>query len=425
MSSFNDKKIVILTDTFSTGACMASQLSKSGFHVIACLSAELGDLLDMVPQHIKVDYLATIVYDTNKEPDEALSEMISKIKSLGGNLIDVIAGAETGVLLADRLSESLGLRSNGTLLSEARRNKFVMGETIRSAGIRAVKQLRASSWEEINSWITEWNPSPFKLIVKPLNSAGSDSVTLCINIDEVMNAFTSIMGKHNHLGLSNCAVLVQEFLEGTEYVIDSVSRDGDHKIIAIWEYDRRPVNGANFVCFGQRLMIADEDRVQELVAYQKKVLTALNIVNGASHGEIKWFKDEPVLVEVGARCHGAEGCWIDIEDKVYGYNQAQVNIDCYINPEAYNLIPYVPTIRKGYGSVVFIVVKHEGYFKEVNPIYLDEIKSMKSCTYVEFFLKQNRFVPKTIDCFTWVSYYSYYYFYHYHYHYHDYYYHLY
>ena len=396
---------------------MASIISKLDYHVVACLSAELGELLDMIPQHIKVNYLATIIYDTNKEPDDALSEMITKIKSLEGTLIGVIAGAETGVLLADKLSESLGIRTNGTLLSEARRNKYVMGETIRSAGIRAVKQLRASSWETINSWIIEWNPSPFKLIVKPLESAGSDSVTLCMNIDEVKNAFTSIMGKSNHLGLSNGAVLVQEFLEGTEYVIDSVSRDGEHKIIAIWEYDRRPVNGADFVCFGQRLMIADEDRVQELVAYQKKVLTALNIINGASHGEIKWFKDEPVLVEVGARCHGAEGCWIDIEDKVYGYNQAQVNIDCYINPIAYNLIPSVPTIRKGYGSVVFIVVKHEGYFKEVNPLLLDEIKKMKSCTYVEFFLKPNKFVPKTIDCFTWVYHHHHYYYYYYYYYY--------
>ncbi len=44
-----------------------------------------------------------------------------------------------------------------------------------------------------------------------------------------------------------------EYLDGTEYVVDSVSRDGVHRICAIWEYDKRSVNGANFVYFGMEL----------------------------------------------------------------------------------------------------------------------------------------------------------------------------
>ena len=81
-----------------------------------------------------------------------------------------------------------------------------------------------------------------------------------------------------------------------------VSRDGVHKVVAIWAYDRRPVNGAGFVCFGQRLLTMQDDiHCEELVAYQKKVVDALGIRNGPTHGEVKWFKGEPVLVEVGAR----------------------------------------------------------------------------------------------------------------------------
>jgi len=45
-----------------------------------------------------------------------------------------MAGTETGVELADQLSELLGLRSNGTSLSEERRNKYAMGEAVRRAG---------------------------------------------------------------------------------------------------------------------------------------------------------------------------------------------------------------------------------------------------------------------------------------------------
>lgn len=57
----------------------------------------------------------------------------------------------------------------------------------------------------------------------------------------------------NGLGSINEGALVMEYLDGTEYVVDSVSRDGSHRICAIWEYDKRRVNGANFVYFGMEL----------------------------------------------------------------------------------------------------------------------------------------------------------------------------
>ncbi len=117
--------------------------------------------------------------------------------------------------LADRLSERLNLRTNGTASSEGRRNKFLMGETIRQAGLRAVKQLKTHSWTEMKAWIEDWNPSPFKVIVKPVDSAGSDNVTLCLSMEAVHESFENIMGKMNGLGKLNEAVLGQEYLEGT------------------------------------------------------------------------------------------------------------------------------------------------------------------------------------------------------------------
>lgn len=40
---------------------------------------------------------------------------------------------------------------------------------------------------------------------------------------------------------------VQEYLQGTEYVVDSVSYDGEHRVTAFWKYDKRRANGAQFV----------------------------------------------------------------------------------------------------------------------------------------------------------------------------------
>ncbi len=43
-------------------------------------------------------------------------------------MIAILPGAETGVDLADKLAARLGTRNNGEELTEARRNKFLMGE---------------------------------------------------------------------------------------------------------------------------------------------------------------------------------------------------------------------------------------------------------------------------------------------------------
>jgi biotin carboxylase len=262
-----------VVDPFSTGAVIASLLYEQGYKVVAIYSAnleQLGNLQNLVPLGLKLTFDAVLGFSN-------IEEMLKSLTGLAAPMIAILAGAETGVELADQLSERMGLITNGTALSEARRNKYVMGETVRAAGVRAVKQLRATAWGEIDSWIKEWNPSPFKVIVKPMDSAGSDSVTLCQSHEEVKSAFGNIMGKINGLGLVNKAVLVQEYLEGQEYVVDMVSSEGVHKVAAIWAYDRRPANGAHFVCHGQRLLTIDDPLCAELVAYMKKVVTALGI----------------------------------------------------------------------------------------------------------------------------------------------------
>jgi hypothetical protein len=52
---------------------------------------------------------------------------------------------------------------------------------------------------------------------------------------------------------------------------------------------------------------------------------------------VKWFKGEPVLVEVGARCHGGDGMWLDLEDECFGMNQGVVALDAYLSPRIYEL----------------------------------------------------------------------------------------
>ena len=88
-------------------------------------------------------------------------------------------------------------------------------------------------------------------------------------MSEVKRGFDKINGAINGLGVVNEGVLVQEFLVGKEYVVDSVSRDGRHKVTAIWEYDKREINGQFNVYFGMKIRAVDDDMTRNMVAYQQ------------------------------------------------------------------------------------------------------------------------------------------------------------
>lgn len=67
-----------------------------------------------------------------------------------------------------------------------------------------------------------------------------------------------------------------------------------------------------------------------------KVITALGIRYGPTHGEVKWCNGEPVLVEVGARCQGGDGMWVSVADECFGYDQVRATIAAYLQPETFH-----------------------------------------------------------------------------------------
>jgi len=107
-----------------------------------------------------------------------------------------------------------------------------------------------------------------------------------------------------------------------------------------------------------------------------------------------------VLVEVGARCHGAEGVWQAIAQSVYGFNQVESAIAAYFNPAAFEAMPFEPTVRYAHGRLMFLILYQEGVVKALNQELLTEIQQLKSFVAMELFCTTGTHVRKTIDCFT-------------------------
>ena len=243
----------------------------------------------------------------------------------------VLAGCELAVELADRLADGLCTIGNGTTLSAARRDKHLMIESVRRHGLTTPAQLNARDHEDVLEWARCRGLWP--IVLKPLASTSSDTVRLCWTEDEVGRAVESILGRVNVLGTVNDRVLAQEFLDGPEYVVDTVSFRGQHRVAGIWRYVA-PVASRPTVGYDAMILLTGEGERQELLFhYASQVLDALKIEYGPAHCELKWVDGEPVLVEIGARLSAGINCWIN--RLCGGICQLDLTLDAYLSPERF------------------------------------------------------------------------------------------
>jgi biotin carboxylase len=242
--------------------------------------------------------------------------------------VAVLPGRETGVELADALSERLGLPTNGTALSAARRDKYVQIERIKAQGVPAMRQIRTREETELHDWHEKLGGS---VVVKPLRSYWGDGVSFCDSPHESVTALKKLQSKGTIHGEPILDVVAQEYLVGTEYIVNTVSSNGLHHVTDVWRTERISANGIRDLVVAQVLMRSDEPHVEELADYGFRVLDALHIRYGAAHLEIKLTPDGPRLVEVGARPSGLPYYVAD----AIGEGQLEWTVDAYIRPERF------------------------------------------------------------------------------------------
>jgi biotin carboxylase len=378
-------RLVAIVDPYASGAYLAPEFAARGIRsVMLQSSAEIPDVY--APSLRRGDFEAMLVHEGD------LAETAARLRELAP--CAVIAGCETGVALSDRLSEALGLRTNGSRLCAARRNKYLMIEAIRAHGLEAAQQMVTHDIDAALSWTRD--TCPFPVIVKPLCSAGTDGVSLCRSAEDVRVAFGAIFGKKNKLNLVNTEVLVQEYLVGDEYVVDTVSRDGIHHVTDIWRYEKHPTNGASFIYHAVELLPSDGSPAAELMAYTCKALDALGIANGPAHSELILTRDGPALVEMGARIHGGNTALIC--RTCVGYGQIDLTADVYLEGSAFAAVKGSLYPTHQHAKAVFFISQHEGVL--VDAPRLAEIEALASCRGVAVKPQPGTRVQKTVDLFS-------------------------
>ncbi|KUN99366.1 ATP-grasp domain-containing protein [Streptomyces caeruleatus] len=292
-TSQGHRPVVAIVDAFSTASHLAPLFHARGYdcvHVQSLAQPPAAFGASFSPD----DFLANVVHGS--DPAETLAALAPYAP------VALLAGAEIGVELADVLSEALGLRTNGTELSSARRDKFRMVETVKAAGVPAADQILATDLDTLLDWYGETERT---VVLKPVRSALNDGVSFCGTAEEVRAAFTALVGAESAVGLRNDAVVAQEYLVGAEYYVNTVSLDGEHYVCDVWKTQHLGVNGVRDLLGGSALMVRRGPEQDLLTEYAFSVLDALGVRNGPAHTELKLTPQGPRLVETGARVCGA------------------------------------------------------------------------------------------------------------------------
>lgn len=221
------------------------------------------------------------------------------------DIISVFTMNEYRIPLASKISEALQLTYQLPYEASLRcRNKKLARQKLNEAGVGEVQYRLVTSESDLES---ELQGMDFPLIVKPSNDSGSKNVYLCKSESEISKAIKHIVqSKKNIVGQSiDTDILIEEFLDGPEFSIESVTVNGQTIILGITKKLVTPYPLSIEV--GHDFPAAlDLDEGKEIRSLVKESLAILGVDFAVTHTEVKLTNKGPRIVEVNARPGGDE-----------------------------------------------------------------------------------------------------------------------
>lgn len=314
----DNSPVVVLVDPNSSGPYLARAFQENGARTCHVYNAQWKD-------EAAQERLGDRVVLHEEDVDETLSAL-SDLRPVA-----VLTCAESGVTLADRLAAEWGLDHNDPTLSAARCDKDLALRAVADAGLPTGQSYLVDSKEALKE--AGARIGSFPLVIKPKDSAGSDGLHICDSLEDALAAFHALMGQKNVLHAVNSAVLVQEFIDGQQYMVNTVSIDGRHVLSEFYVQRIDMLPGVSISRhLRSRRSLSDVDT--QVVDYTLACLDALGVRHGPAHSEIRMTSSGPRLIEINPRLMGR----VMMPDPYYGafgYSPQDLVVERYLRPERF------------------------------------------------------------------------------------------
>ncbi len=207
-------------------------------------------------------------------------------------LTGVAAMHERYLLVASRIAHRLGLAGNPESAVRAALDKASTRRAAEGTGLLNPRY-RIAGPDELAETVAEIG---FPCVVKPIDGAGSIGVNVLRRPADL-----------DALERDGSALLVEEYVEGPEYSIESFSRDGVHRVLAITE---KSTTGPHCVEVAHRMPAPGlgPDTTAGIVDAVPRLLDAIGHRVGPAHTEVRLSGGRPYLIETHTR-YGGDRIW--------------------------------------------------------------------------------------------------------------------
>lgn len=344
--------------------------------VVECISTSM----NYIPDIRKLGYEPVILETFNDDGGRQASRRQANYKNMPGemprciqaspnydktlelvkseNPILVLPGSEMSVQLATHLANDLGLPCNNDKYIMQMTRKDEMHEACKRAGIRYIKGEMVETLEEAYNFYENNGNKP--VVIKPTHSAGSLSVHICTNRQEIKDGFEEVKDSFNMFGGINEKVLIQECIDGKEYIVNTINRKGESYVSAVYVYEKIQLPGGAKIYDYTESLTKDEitPKIQEMMDYCVQVVRAIGVEYGPVHSEFMIDEEGPVLIEVNCRICGGDmkGEFLDL---MFGHHESNLSLEAYLDEDAFNKRKeqgYNPT---GKGCFKTLIIKED------------------------------------------------------------------
>ncbi len=203
----------------------------------------------------------------------------------------VTAATDKPLVMMARIAKELNLPFYSIETAQWSTDKYQMKQRFIAGGVPCAKGRLVKSAQETADFV-------YPIIVKPRDNSGSRGVKLCRTQEELQSCIDEAL-EYSHLD----SVLVEEFIEGQEYSIESLHYNGKTEVIQFTE--KKTTEFPYNVELGHKqpanLTDVQKDAIRDIIT---KIAAALHFENCPSHTELKINERGIFVIETSPRLGG-------------------------------------------------------------------------------------------------------------------------
>lgn len=202
--------------------------------------------------------------------------------------------SDLAAIAVNYVASNMGLVGNSIECTEVSTNKHLMRERFFESNVPSPDFFFVRSMGEADNINIR-----YPAIVKPVDRSGSRGITKVMRQEELRPALDEAMRQSfEH------SALIEEYVDGMEYSVESISWKGKHKHIALTQ--KYTTGSPHYIETGHlEPALLSAEAIRDIQQVVDIALDSLQIKYGASHSELKITPEGEIkLIEIGGRMGG-------------------------------------------------------------------------------------------------------------------------